>query len=85
MKSLALILTSIIQPLRRRNTRVVVWLVLGLLVLIALYSTIFHEIMDYEGRSYSWATGIDRNLTVIPPLVSGISPSNPTLAASSRS
>ncbi|MEZ5310117.1 MAG: NAD-binding protein [Microthrixaceae bacterium] len=68
MKSLALILTSIIQPLRRRNTRVVVWLVLGLLVLIALYSTIFHEIMDYEGRSYSWATGIYWTLTVMSTL-----------------
>ena len=68
MKSLGLILTSIIPPLRRRNTRVVVWLVVGLLVLIAVYSTIFHEIMDYEGRSYSWATGIYWTLTVMSTL-----------------
>ncbi|MGB3411912.1 MAG: NAD-binding protein [Microthrixaceae bacterium] len=68
MKSLALILTSIIQPLRRRNTRVVLWLVVGLLVMVAVYSTIFHEIMASEGRSYSWATGIYWTLTVMSTL-----------------
>lgn len=68
MKSLALILTSIIQPLRRRNTRVVMWLVAGLVVLIGVYSMIFHEIMASEGRSYSWATGIYWTLTVMSTL-----------------
>ncbi len=68
MKSLALILASIIQPLRRRNTRVVLWLVIGLVVLVAVYSTIFHEIMAAEGRSYSWATGIYWTLTVMSTL-----------------
>lgn len=68
MKSLALILSSIIQPLRRRNTRVVVWLVVGLLVLIGVYTTIFHEIMASEGRSYSWPTGIYWTLTVMSTL-----------------
>lgn len=56
------------QPLRRRNTRIVFWLVLGLIALIAIYSSIFHEIMEYEGRSYSWATGIYWTLTVMSTL-----------------
>lgn len=68
MKALGLILSSIVQPLRRRNTRVVVWLLVGLIVLIALYTTIFHEIMAYEDRSYSWATGIYWTLTVMSTL-----------------
>ena len=46
----------------------VVWLVVGLLVLIAIYTTIFHEIMSYEGRAYSWATGIYWTLTVMSTL-----------------
>lgn len=68
MKSLALILASMLQPLRRRNTRVVLWLVIGLIVLVAVYSAIFHEIMGAEGRSYSWATGIYWTLTVMSTL-----------------
>src|SRR5690606_15222896 len=61
-------LTSIIQPLRRRNTRVVMWLVAGLVVLIGVYSMVFHEIMASEGRPYRWATGIYWTLTVMSTL-----------------
>lgn len=68
MKSLALILSSIVQPLRRRNTRVVLWLILGLIVLIGIYTALFHEIMAYEGRSYSWPAGIYWTLTVMSTL-----------------
>lgn len=68
MKALALILSSIVQPLRRRNIRVVIWLTLGLVFLVAVYSTIFHEIMASEGRSYSWLTGIYWTLTVMSTL-----------------
>lgn len=68
MKSLALILSSIVQPLRRRNARVVLWLVVGVTALIAVYSVIFHQIMAYEDRSYSWPTGIYWTLTVMSTL-----------------
>lgn len=68
MKSLALLISSIIQPLRRRDTRVVVWLIGGLVALVGVYSTIFHVIMQSEGRSYSWATGIYWTLTVMSTL-----------------
>ncbi|HTO00323.1 MAG TPA: NAD-binding protein, partial [Microthrixaceae bacterium] len=44
------------------------WLVVGLLVMIAVYSIIFHQIMASEGRSHSWATGIYWTLTVMSTL-----------------
>lgn len=68
MKALGLLLASIVQPLRRRNTRVVIWLLIGLVVLVAVYTAIFHEIMAHEGRSYSWPTGIYWTLTVMSTL-----------------
>lgn len=68
MKSLALLISSIIQPLRRRDTRVVAWLVVGLVALVGVYTAIFHLIMQSEGRSYSWATGIYWTLTVMSTL-----------------
>ncbi len=68
MKGLAVILSSLGTSLRKRNGRVVWWLVLGITVLVVIYSSIFHMIMDYEGRSYSWATGIYWTLTVMSTL-----------------
>lgn len=68
MKSLGLILTSIVRPLRRPNARVVVYLVLALVGLVALYSVVFHWIMAAEGREHSWATGVYWTLTVMSTL-----------------
>jgi Trk K+ transport system NAD-binding subunit len=68
VKSLALILASLSQPFRRRNGRVVVWLLAALVALVAIYSTIFHFIMEYEGRQHSWATGVYWTLTVMSTL-----------------
>ena len=39
-----------------------------LLGLIAAYSVLFHYIMQYEGRSYSWLTGVYWTLTVMSTL-----------------
>jgi len=68
MKSLALVLSSISQPFRKRNARVVIWLVVALVVLVAIYSTIFHVIMEREGQQHSWATGVYWTLTVMSTL-----------------
>ena len=68
MKSLALVLSTLSQPFRRRNAKVVLWLVIALVVLIALYSTIFHVLMEREGQSHSWATGVYWTLTVMSTL-----------------
>ncbi len=68
MKALVSILTTLASPLRRRNARVVVWLVGALVALVALYSVIFHVIMEREGQQHSWATGVYWTLTVMSTL-----------------
>ncbi len=68
MKILGVLVNLIAQPLRQRNTRLVVKLALGLVVLVAVYSLIFHQIMDHEGRSYSWMTAVYWTLTVMSTL-----------------
>ena len=68
MKALAAVFSSIGRPFRQRNTRVVIWMVGALVVLVAIYSTIFHELMEYEGQRHSWATGVYWTLTVMSTL-----------------
>ncbi len=68
MKALAAVFSSIGRPFRQRNTRVVIWMVFALVVLVAIYSTIFHELMEYEGQRHSWATGVYWTLTVMSTL-----------------
>lgn len=41
---------------------------LTLLILVTLYSILFHYIMEYEGRSQSWVTGFYWTLTVMSTL-----------------
>ena len=53
MKSLALILSYLSEPVRRRNLRVVVWLLVVLVLLVALFSVVFHVLMAREGRDHS--------------------------------
>ena len=68
MKSLALILSYLSSPVRRRNLRVVVWLLVALVVMVALFSVIFHVLMAREGRDHSWTTGIYWTLTTMSTL-----------------
>lgn len=68
MKSLGLVLSYLSRPANRRNLRVVAWLLFALVALTAIYTVIFHEIMEYEGRSFSWPTGIYWSLTVMSTL-----------------
>ncbi|NCO60558.1 MAG: potassium transporter TrkA [Deltaproteobacteria bacterium CG23_combo_of_CG06-09_8_20_14_all_51_20] len=52
----------------KRNFRLLSRFILVLLLLIALYSVLFHSIMAFEGKSYSWITGIYWTLTVMTTL-----------------
>jgi voltage-gated potassium channel len=68
VKSLALILSYLSSPVRRRNLRVVAWLVGLMVVLVAIYSVVFHVLMANEGRDHSWTTGVYWTLTTMSTL-----------------
>ncbi|MCB0967560.1 MAG: potassium channel protein, partial [Ilumatobacter sp.] len=53
---------------RRRRLRTVFWLVVVFVGMVALFSTMFHELMAREGRSYSWPTSIYWTLTTMTTL-----------------
>jgi Trk K+ transport system NAD-binding subunit len=52
----------------KKNIRILVKFLLIILVTIILYSILFHFIMEYEGRQYSWITGFYWTLTVMSTL-----------------
>ena len=59
MKSIAaqlLILTR--QRRTQRNLKVLGWFMLALAGMVGLHTVLFHYIMAYEGRDYSWMTGL---------------------------
>ena len=56
MKTFGTILGLIDTTQKRRNVRVVVWMLVALVLMITVYSVIFHYLMGLEGRSYSWPT-----------------------------
>lgn len=69
MKSL---MTIILQFAKDRPTRlnfIALFRFLGfVIVMVGVYSVIFHFIMEYEGRSESWVTGVYWTLTVMSTL-----------------
>ena len=52
----------------RRNFLTLTKFFVLLLLLVVFYSVLFHVIMLYEGREYSWVTGIYWSLTVMSTL-----------------
>jgi len=52
----------------KRNLRVLFKFLLVLVLLVAVYSMVFHFLMAYEQRDYSWITGIYWTLTVMTTL-----------------
>ena len=76
MKLLLTLLPALLtQTTGRRNQRIVIGFLLFTTVLVALFSIVFHQIMAYEGRDYSYITGVYWTLTVMSTLGSGTSPS----------
>lgn len=53
---------------QRRRRRTVITLTLVFVGLIAVFSAAFHEIMAYEGRSFSWPTSVYWTLTTMTTL-----------------
>lgn len=52
----------------KRNIRILAKFLIFLLFTIIFYSTLFHYIMEYEGRAYSWVSGFYWTLTVMSTL-----------------
>lgn len=61
-------LTYMTGAARERNIRIVRRMFLLLFTLVVVFSLAFHEIMEREGRSYSWLTGFYWTLTVMTTL-----------------
>lgn len=68
MKSLPLILSFLTSPSRRRNLLILVRLVLAFAAMVVIFSVLFHYLMQYEGRQFSWVTGAYWTLTVMSTL-----------------
>lgn len=68
MKSLALVLSVLSDRLRERRLRVVLALIGVFVVLVGLYSVVFHELMAREGQSHSWPTAIYWTLVTMTTL-----------------
>ncbi|MEM8905103.1 MAG: NAD-binding protein [Actinomycetota bacterium] len=52
----------------RRRRRTVIMLVVVFLAMVGVFSTAFHELMDDEGRSFSWPTSVYWTLTTMTTL-----------------
>jgi voltage-gated potassium channel len=52
----------------QRNFKILGQFLVALIVLVAIYSILFHILMAWEGRSYSWLTGVYWTLTVMSTL-----------------
>jgi Trk K+ transport system NAD-binding subunit len=53
---------------RRRRQKTFVLLAVVFVVMVAVFSTVFHELMEYEDRRYSWPTSIYWTLTTMTTL-----------------
>ncbi|MEO1057757.1 MAG: NAD-binding protein [Actinomycetota bacterium] len=53
---------------RRRQLKTILVLLAIFVVMVALFSTVFHELMDREGRSFSWPTSVYWTLTTMTTL-----------------
>src|SRR6056297_2811604 len=56
------------QAERRRRLKTVLVLSVTFVGMVALFATLFHELMDREGRTYSWPTSVYWTLTTMTTL-----------------
>ena len=68
MKSLPLVLSTMSAPLRRRNVQLLLVLLGVFALLVAVYSTVFHVLMEREGQSHSWPTSVYWTLVTMTTL-----------------
>ena len=84
MKSLAAQLAHFLRKdTSRKNLRALARLLAAMVVIVIVYSVIFHLLMLREGRQFTWFTGIYWTLTVMSTLGFGMSPFVRIWAASS--
>jgi len=68
VKSLGFIFAYLATPQARRNLRVIGWMLALFVAIVALYSTIFHEVMEHEGQRHSWPTAVYWTLVTMSTL-----------------
>lgn len=69
MKSFITIVIQLVKDRRSRlNVLALVRFLVLIVVMVSIYSLLFHVIMEYEGRSESWMTGVYWTLTVMSTL-----------------
>jgi hypothetical protein len=62
-------LTYFLKPATsRRNIRLLLRFLFILVVLVAVFSILFHVLMVFEGQEHSWLTGVYWTLTVMSTL-----------------
>ena len=68
MKSIGFILSYLATSQARRSAKILGWMLALLTVIVAVYSALFHEIMEHEGQRYSWITAIYWTLVTMSTL-----------------
>jgi voltage-gated potassium channel len=68
VKSLGFIFSYLATPQSRRNFRVLAWMLVLFVVIVGVYSALFHEIMAYEGQEHSWPTSVYWTLVTMSTL-----------------
>lgn len=68
MKSLGFIFSYLATAQARRSARILAWMLGLLVVIVAIYSTLFHELMEYEGQEHSWPTAVYWTLVTMSTL-----------------
>ncbi len=68
MKSLGFILSYLATSQARRSARIMGWMLGILVVIVGIYSALFHEIMEHEGQRYSWITAVYWTLVTMSTL-----------------
>ncbi len=60
--------SAVLRAERRRQVKTVVVVAVVFFVMVTVFSALFHELMDSEGRSYSWPTSVYWTLTTMTTL-----------------
>ena len=68
MKSIPVVLSFLTNHQRRRNLFVLAKLVVMFSLLVLVFTITFHFVMAWEGRQYSWPTGVYWVLVVMSTL-----------------
>jgi voltage-gated potassium channel len=68
VKSLGFILSYLGTPQAKRSVRVLGRMLVLLLIIVLVYSALFHEIMEREGQSHSWPTAVYWTLVTMSTL-----------------